>query len=319
MDDYCQIHWFAERDIDLWLAEELRVNSAFARWLLDRAGLPNNVLVPANRTRVSVSADNRETDVEAIFQSADGSQVAVFIENKIKANFQLNQMEDYVKRGEAGKSAGKWKDFAVIVFAPLYRMFSLPANVIRVHFEDAVQFLEQQRSDNVRTSYRAQFLKRAAERQIIVAENIDQAIVEWWQAANAMVRREFGDVFSPVAPCKTTYIAPRFLDQPPYLRLEIKGSQGEVALVFRDFSEPALRTIIENELDDIAVVRKPQWKDPVLQVGDLDGFEISDGIEVIETRVKSAYNAANRLINFWKTNKTVFDNAAAIKATSHTN
>ena len=64
----CDVIWFAERDIDLWLAEELRVNSAFASWFLEMIGNTCPVSVPASRTRTSVLDEVwRETDVEALF------------------------------------------------------------------------------------------------------------------------------------------------------------------------------------------------------------------------------------------------------------
>jgi hypothetical protein len=34
----CDLTWFAERDIDVWLSEELRVNAAFADWFLKKIG-----------------------------------------------------------------------------------------------------------------------------------------------------------------------------------------------------------------------------------------------------------------------------------------
>jgi hypothetical protein len=109
MNSDCDIHWFAERDIDVWLAEELRFNAGFARWFLDKLGLPSTTSVPAYRTRVSVvEGTPRETDVEALFRTSDGETVAVLIEDKIKAGFQREQMEDYVKRGVRGKERGYW-------------------------------------------------------------------------------------------------------------------------------------------------------------------------------------------------------------------
>src|SRR4051794_22915196 len=77
----CSIGWFAERDIDIWLAEELRTNPRFCRRLLAHLNLADMV-VPAIRALVSVMDDHgRETDVEALFTNREGEKVAVLVEN----------------------------------------------------------------------------------------------------------------------------------------------------------------------------------------------------------------------------------------------
>jgi hypothetical protein len=68
----CDIGWFAEQDIDIWLAEELRVNGPFANWFLAKVGKTADISVPAYRTRVSIlDGGGRETDVEALFRLSD--------------------------------------------------------------------------------------------------------------------------------------------------------------------------------------------------------------------------------------------------------
>ena len=110
MEISCDVTWFAERDIDVFLAEELRTNEYFCRWFLSKLARADAVSAPAYRTRVSAPDDaGRETDVEALFRTLRGDIHAVFIENKIKAGFQPNQMEDYLDRAERGKRDGKWK------------------------------------------------------------------------------------------------------------------------------------------------------------------------------------------------------------------
>jgi hypothetical protein len=54
VSENCLIEWFAERNIDVWLAEELRINDAFARWMLKKAGVPDGLETPAIQTRIAV-------------------------------------------------------------------------------------------------------------------------------------------------------------------------------------------------------------------------------------------------------------------------
>ena len=50
----CTLHWFLERDIDMFLAEELRVNPALSEWFARQAAPGVALLYPATQTRVSV-------------------------------------------------------------------------------------------------------------------------------------------------------------------------------------------------------------------------------------------------------------------------
>lgn len=46
MNMSCDISWFVERDIDLWLCEGLRVNRNFAGWFFERTNGPSNASCP---------------------------------------------------------------------------------------------------------------------------------------------------------------------------------------------------------------------------------------------------------------------------------
>lgn len=89
----CQVRSFLERDIDLWLAEELRVNAGFAAWLVSRAAGPTDIDVPAVRTRVSVMGENGETDVEALF--GPENRFALLVENKVEHSVSADQIARY--------------------------------------------------------------------------------------------------------------------------------------------------------------------------------------------------------------------------------
>jgi hypothetical protein len=311
MEISCDIAWFAERDIDIWLAEELRLNAHFARWFLDKLGKQTSISVPAYRTRPSV-CDGRETDVEALFRMADGNTFAVLIEDKIKAEFQPGQMEDYQRRGERGVDEHQWAEFAVAVFAPAYRtpFTSLPEDAFTITFEEAAHTIKGNSIDH-RTLYRALFLERAAQPKAIVAEGVDEFKIEWWRAVSQMVREKLGDFFLPQIPKKTNYVNPRTPDMPSYLRLDLKGNQGEVALAFKGFPEKLLRSLVSSLKPDGVEVFKGTWKDPVLRISNLPKFHTGDELAVVADRVHSAYGAAHKLVSVWRANRDLFDVAAA--------
>lgn len=54
MTDLREVHWFAERDIDVLLAEELRINMAFGRWFLSRL---------ARDEKTEVGDDDHKTEI----------------------------------------------------------------------------------------------------------------------------------------------------------------------------------------------------------------------------------------------------------------
>jgi hypothetical protein len=236
----------------------------------------------------------------------------ILVEDKIKAAFQPNQMEDYLSRGERGKKNGKWKDYSVVVFAPSYRSISVPDRVSVLRFEEAArQLVETAQSD--RLIYRAEFLVRAAQPNIVVSETENPFLTEWWNAVDRMAKREFSEffIFDRQRFPKTTYINLKCADMPRYLRLDLKGSQGEVALAFIGFPPQALQSIISQIESKVGEVHHKRGQDPVLRLAGLQKFQISDGLEVIEGSVRIAYQAAYDLLNFWRTNRAEFDNLAA--------
>jgi hypothetical protein len=91
--EICGINNLFERDIDLLLAEEIRVNSDFGRWVMEKFGLTDSLRFPAITTNVSVCEDGSEADVLAIFETVAGSTHRLFVENKIDARLMPEQLE----------------------------------------------------------------------------------------------------------------------------------------------------------------------------------------------------------------------------------
>ncbi len=58
--DVCGINKFVERDVDMLLAEELRVNAAFGKWLMDKFGASADLIFPAAHINVSVAVSRKQ-------------------------------------------------------------------------------------------------------------------------------------------------------------------------------------------------------------------------------------------------------------------
>jgi len=311
----CSVAWFAEHDIDIWLAEELRTNPAFGKSILAKLEIVG-ASVPAYKTRVSVMDDaGRETDVEALFYIPSGQTVALLVENKIKAGFQPNQMIDYLDRGRRGIKEGKWAAFLVLVFAPAYRNMAaanLPASIRTLTFEEAASWLRTGTDDD-RNTYRASFLERAAKINVVSIETENPFVAQWWIAVYEMLSREFGDFFitSRKTIPRTTYVNARCAGMAPYLRLDLKGSQGQVELCFNNCTKQKLEYLTQKiKPENVRVVEYP--KAAALQISGMDKYLISDGLEVIDTRVRTSYQAGKDLLLFWQSNRQLFDDAMAI-------
>jgi hypothetical protein len=207
--------------------------------------------------------------------------------------------------------------FAIAVFAPRYRRpfpKALPPGVVEFEFEDAADQIKASDANDVRAIYRARFLERAAQPKIIVAKDENDFADQWWKAVNDTVKREFGDFFiiDRQSVPKTTYVNAKCADMPTYLRLDLKGYQGEVALAFKGFPLEELKSLVAPiKPDDVVVDIRKGNKDPALRISNLSKFEIDDGLdEEVMNRVRIAYGWAHKLLSLWKVNRSMFDDAA---------
>lgn len=105
-----------ERDTDIILLEEFNVNEHFVEWFLSNLELPKATSI--NGTWRSISDFGLgETDLLFSYNS-NNDTIFVLIENKLDADFQKQQYERYVQRGEKYKSKSKCVDYYVVLVAP---------------------------------------------------------------------------------------------------------------------------------------------------------------------------------------------------------
>ena len=303
----CQISRFVERDIDIFLAEELRVNPGFSRWFLAH-GEQNFICEhPAIWTDVSVVEDGSEADVSALFADVEGNKFRLYVENKITAGKMPEQLERYVRRARNEMARGETSGWAVKLFAPNgYWARSCPEGVQLVTFEQAGAFIAES-SEGPRDDYRANFLLSAA--AAIRGQNgrdkhnalTQPFIKEWWDAVYDSLEDRFPNYFlhktkypASVYFAPETHCFPRHL-----LRVDFKGHKGEVDLAFKTSNPKALAAALKAIPDCPGqVVINP--KSASIRISGLPKFVISDGLVVIETHVMQSYDAAHRLIEFWK-------------------
>jgi hypothetical protein len=153
-----------EQDLDLFFLEEIVANTSFRGWLLSKVtGWPTafSELVSARR---SIKYSDGEVDLEFTFQSQSGDLACLFVENKISALFQLDQLPRYQQRASELRESGKFKHVAVALLAPhAYASGSL-GTVAMVSYEEVRDWLIAQDSD-ARMQYKLRLLATAIERQ----------------------------------------------------------------------------------------------------------------------------------------------------------
>lgn len=115
-----------ERDLDLFILEELHSNSGFDTWLAECIGLGG---FKCREAEHSVSAKTNakwgETDVLAIFSNGM-EQVAVLIEDKIAADFTESQARRYHERASELVSCGRAQRYLTVLVAPLVYLARVP-------------------------------------------------------------------------------------------------------------------------------------------------------------------------------------------------
>lgn len=307
----CGIHKFVERDIDMLLAEELRVSPSFGKWVMSKFGVGDALIFPAIATNVSVVEDGSEADVVATFGTNEGSLHRLFVENKIDAMLMPEQLERYVRRGDGEIRRGLVAKCSVLFFTPSsYLSPVLPPGVQQVSFEQAVEFLLLQ--DDIRSHYRASLLTKALPLGSAVAQDAhvaetDPYIKEWWDSVYLMLEREFPGFFiHKTKYLRSVYFAPETPGQAGYLRVDFKGHKGEVDLAFKNVPAETLQaqvSLTEGMPGKIVA----NGKSSAIQISGLEPFVISDGFAAIDTKVLAAYRAAHDLLTFWKNNRIAFE------------
>lgn len=310
-DHLCGINRFLERDIDMLMAEELRVNAGFAEWVMQKFGVADTLMFPAINTDVSVIEDGSEADVVATFRTKAGFVHRLYVENKISAILMPEQLKRYVRRAEGEMRRQLIAGFSVLLFAPSsYPMCELPERVMRIDFEEVATALNSQW--DVRSRYKASLLMKA--RPILTAVERDAHVIAtepyvkvWWDAVYAMLDREFPAFFvHKTRYPRSVYFAPETPGQASYLRVDFKGHKGEVDLAFKNVPPVALAeklSALENPPGHVI----SNGRSSAIRINGLEPFIISDGLDVIESRVRKAYQAAHDLLTFWRKNRASFD------------
>lgn len=131
-----------ERDIDLFLLEQLHVSPKFADWLTNKLGIVGGEILTAHH---SVYRMHGETDVLIHVKQGD-KHVAVMIEDKIGAPMQPDQCERYHLRGKILCEGDEVDNYLTVLCAPASYLAGIPKDQAwdrYLFFEDLAQCVEE--------------------------------------------------------------------------------------------------------------------------------------------------------------------------------
>lgn len=305
-----------ERDIDILLAEEFSVSPAFLKWFLGQTRFAEHNDASIHDVFVSQSDTSGESDLVAIFEIANGTRLALHIENKIDAPFMPQQRERYDKRAATGVERGDYNEYEVILCAPKqYRETSTTAGSFATYISyEEIAAAIRNCDDSPRGKYRATFIETAAKRN---ANNWkrqdDEATNAFWNAAYEIGAREFPILeMKPLSLTKgSSWITFRPRDFPTHpvpVHIALKGFHGNVDLTFSRTTAYMMAEKMASIIQADMTIHQTS-SSSALRIK-IDPIDVEGSIEDGMPNIRKAFEAAERLIRFYRKHRVQIDTAA---------
>lgn len=303
-----------ERDIDLLLAEEFSVNPTFAQWFLKETKFAGRSSAAVADVFVSRADTLGESDLVVLFSDDDGA-FAILVEDKVDAGLQPDQAVRYRQRADREVAAGFCDEYAIVLCAPhhyISERADLAGFDVLLSLERIAEALRQE--DSARSQYRASFLETASTRRINNwARREDEVTDRFWAAAYDMATAEFPILeMKPLRMTKdSTWINLRPADMPTMPKrvyIFLKGDRGQVDLTFSNTDAAQFHPLATPLLEQgMSIVKTSASAAIRLQV---EGFRTSESIDAGMAKVRAAFAACQRLIEFYRQHRSSLDEAA---------
>lgn len=222
-----------ERDLDLFILEELHSGTGFAEWLASRVGLEGYEFETAEHS-VSAKHDAKwgETDVLAFFRRGS-ERMAVLIEDKIAASFQDRQAERYHERARQIVSKGEASAYRTILIAPGSYLAGVPRDEYwqhRIPIDDIAHWFSQ--IDNSHARWRHNVLSSCLRRaqKNTCANNETRA--QFSRDFSSFLSRNHSDFSHSANRGDNWGLTIDFKDRPKYVTLAWKLNQNLVDITF---------------------------------------------------------------------------------------
>jgi hypothetical protein len=240
----------SEQDVDLLLLEEIHASAEFRGFLLHLAfgeDGPHN-FVGAWR---SVSDELGETDVLMVVETALLGRLAILIEDKIDAIFQIDQGIRYRTRGQVGVDAKWWADFRTCLCGPESRIATAKDDwQVCVSLETLISWFDMW--GDPRSVFRAGVLRAAVSKMATGGFVPNVRATAFWRRYGELQAREFPDLTMRPLSRESSLHAPwpRFCVGllPAGVLLEHKPAQGNVDLTLDKRSPSDLSSVVAQRL-----------------------------------------------------------------------
>ncbi|WP_038384410.1 hypothetical protein [Bradyrhizobium elkanii] len=231
--------------------------------------------------------------------------------------FQPDQEARYRQRGQADVLRGAFDSFAVVLCAPdAYKAADQIGQSFDafVSYEEISRFIELEEV-GIRARYRANFIRSAASRSANLWVRIDDEVTnEFWRKAYALASKEFP--LLEMKPLKvtqgSTWINFRPHDLPTMPQryyVSFKGDRGYIDLTFTSSVAYKFGPLVAAILDpDMTVHQTGKSAAIRLQV---QGFQVTETWSAAEPKVRAAFAASERLITFFRANRSALSSAAS--------
>jgi len=252
-----------ERDMDLFLIEELVADQDLLVWLFDRCDLGGEPDFEELAFTHSAVVGNGESDVEVRAKLRDGRSIVILIENKVDASFQPRQAERYRERAEDICRNGLADAAVTLLFAPSCYIGGNSGRHgfdVTLSYEELREWIVGRENRGGRTRYKEMLLQAAIEKSSRgYSPLVDGAVSSFHHRYWEMVCTLEPDLLmnEPKGrPSGSTFIQFRSTGLPKRLAVVHKVDRGFVDLQFAGWGErvPALRAFTEAIREDTMTV-----------------------------------------------------------------
>ena len=177
-----KISGVSERDIDLLLLEEFISAKKFQDLFLNYSKFKDMKLEFIEAQR-SVTDSTGESDLEVSFKNINNEVFMLLLENKVNANFQKDQLNRYLQRGENYKKNNKIIDFTTILVAPKsFHNNEDKGFDFKINYEELVEYFANNSDLGVRSTYKTLLLKSAIEKSTSGYQmEADSSVTNFWK------------------------------------------------------------------------------------------------------------------------------------------
>lgn len=291
-----------ERELDLLFLQEFHTSSTLRAFFFRRvAGDDESRFVGAWR---GIYTNNGETDLLLLSDLREQGRVAIMIEDKINAPFQLEQAQRYRLRGQQGQRDGLWDRFYTCLCSP--KEYLAPDSATAW---DAVISFEavhgELRTVTDRTSvFLADAIQFAIKKHASKGYMVDPAATTFWREYNSLYDKQYATRFY-MPPLRERHSRndtwPRFAVGvlPVGVILEHKPSLKRVDLTFKGATRDEVLTKLGRLLPANAPMR-------VIRVGGSTALSYpiskvvpTDPFVGQETYISEAFEAVEKMLALW--------------------